>query len=84
MSLLDQIAEKNRPLDQLRPLSAEALRKLRHYYDIEITQTSNAIEGNSLSPVQTTLAIEQRVPFPRHQLSGVRSAVNCCFPRFQS
>lgn len=32
---------------------------LQHYYDIEITYTSNAIEGNTLSPVETTLVIEQ-------------------------
>jgi Fic family protein len=37
------------------------LAKLEHYYDIEITYTSNAIEGNTLSPVETTLVIEQGV-----------------------
>jgi Fic family protein len=61
MTLLDKIAEKKRRLDQLRPLSAEALSKLQHYYDIEITYSSNAIEGNTLSPVETTLVIEQGV-----------------------
>jgi Fic family protein len=45
----------------LRPLSAEALSRLEHYYDIEITYTSNAIEGNTLSPVETTLVIERGV-----------------------
>ena len=53
-------AKKNR-LDELRPLSAEALAKLEHYYDIELTYTSNAIEGNTLSAVETTLVIEQGV-----------------------
>jgi Fic family protein len=48
-------------LDSLRPLSAEALRNLEHYYDVEITYTSNAIEGNTLSAVETTLVIEQGV-----------------------
>src|SRR3984957_2321052 len=61
MTPLDKIAEKKRRLDQLRPLSAEALSKLEHYYDIEITYSSNAIEGNTLSPVETTLVIEQGV-----------------------
>ena len=36
----------------MRPFSAEALRKLQHYYDIE---------GNTLSPVETALVIEQGV-----------------------
>jgi len=55
------IAAKLERLDQLRPLSAEALAKLEHYYDIELTYTSNAIEGNTLSAVETTLVIEQGI-----------------------
>jgi cell filamentation protein, protein adenylyltransferase len=61
MTWPDIIAEKRQRLDQLRPLSAEALSNLQHYYDIEITYTSNAIEGNTLSAVETTLVIEQGV-----------------------
>src|SRR5260221_2198041 len=61
MKLLDAIADKKYRLDRLRPLSPEALKNLEHYYDVEITYTSNAIEGNTLSPVETTLVIEQGV-----------------------
>jgi Fic family protein len=60
-ALLDAIADKKNRLDRLRPLPPEALSKLEHYYDVEITYTSNAIEGNTLSPVETTLVIEQGV-----------------------
>jgi Fic family protein len=59
MTLVDAIADKKSRLDRLRPLPAEALSNLEHYYDVEITYTSNAIEGNTLSPVETTLVIEQ-------------------------
>ncbi|MGB6942951.1 MAG: Fic family protein [Bryobacteraceae bacterium] len=59
--LAEATAEKKNRLDRLRPFSPEALSKLEHYYDIEITYTSNAIEGNTLSPVETTLVIEQGV-----------------------
>ena len=48
-------------LDELRPLLPEALDNLEHYYDIELTYTSNAIEGNTLSPVETTLVIEKGI-----------------------
>jgi Fic family protein len=58
---LDAIADKRNRLDRLRPFSPEALSKLEHYYDLEITYTSNAIEGNTLSPVETTLVIEQGI-----------------------
>src|SRR6266851_1683383 len=61
MTLLDAIAEKKSRLDQLRPLPAQALSNLEHYYNVEITYTSNAIEGNTLSPVETTLVIEQGI-----------------------
>jgi Fic family protein len=59
--LIAAIALKKDRLDGLRPLSAEALGRLEHYYDIELTYTSNAIEGNTLSPVETTLVIEQGI-----------------------
>src|SRR3954454_19390746 len=59
--LLTAIAAKRERLDELRPLSEKALANLEHYYDIELTYTSNAIEGNTLSAVETTLVIEQGV-----------------------
>jgi Fic family protein len=61
MTVLAAIAEKKARLEQMRPLSPEALSNLEHYYDLEITYTSNAIEGNTLSPVETTLVIEHGV-----------------------
>ncbi len=59
--LLTSIAAKKQRLDALRPLPRQALAKLEHYYDIELTYTSNAIEGNTLSPVETTLVIEKGI-----------------------
>jgi Fic family protein len=47
-SLLQAIAAKKERLDRLRPLPPEALANLEHYYDIELTYASNAIEGNTL------------------------------------
>jgi Fic family protein len=61
MTLHNAVDDKKNRLDLLRPLPPEALRNLEHYYDIEITYTSNAIEGNTLGPVETTLVIEQGV-----------------------
>ncbi len=53
-------AKKDRP-NRLRPLPSEVLRNLEHYYNLEITYTSNAIEGNTLTAVETTLVIEQGI-----------------------
>lgn len=60
-SLIGTIAEKKARLDNLRPLPPEALARLDHYYDIELTYTSNALEGNTLSAVETTLVIEKGI-----------------------
>ena len=59
--LLLSIASKKAELDQLRPLASRALTALDHYYDVELTYTSNAIEGNTLSAVETTLVIEKGI-----------------------
>src|SRR5271167_2362621 len=59
--LLTSIAANKERLDELRPRLPKALFNLEHYYDIELTYTSNAIEGNTLSPVETTLVIEQGI-----------------------
>lgn len=59
--LLTSIAAKKKRLDELRPLSTKVLSNLEHYYDLELTYTSNAVEGNTLSPVETTLVIEKGI-----------------------
>jgi Fic family protein len=59
--LLTSIAAKKKRLDGLRPPAPGALANLEHYYDIDLTYTSNAIEGNTLSPVETTLVIEKGI-----------------------
>jgi Fic family protein len=39
----------------------KALANLEHFYDFELTYTSNAIEGNTLSAVETALVIEKGI-----------------------
>ena len=57
--LLEQIAAKKAELDRLRPLALGRLGNFEHVQDIELTFTSNAIEGNTLTAAETTLVIEQ-------------------------
>jgi Fic family protein len=59
--LLTSIAAKKQRLNELRPLAPKALAALEHYYDIELTYTSNAIEGNTLSAVETMLVLEKGI-----------------------
>src|ERR1022692_283488 len=74
--LLTSIAAKKSRLDKVRPLSPEALANLEHYYDIELTYTSNALEGNTLSPVETTLVIEKGITIGGKPLKDHLEAVD--------
>lgn len=55
------IAAAKARLDALRPLQSAALEALRNYYDIELTYTSNAIEGNTLTASETAELIEHGI-----------------------
>ena len=46
-------------MDELRPLPAAAVRNLDEVYRIEWTYNSNAIEGNTLTLLETKLVLEE-------------------------
>ncbi len=48
-------------LDRQRPLAEAALRGLQKYYDVELTYTSNAIEGNTLTHRETAEVIDHGI-----------------------
>jgi len=56
-----QIAAKKAQLDRLRAQSPQGLGNLELVHDLELTYTSNAIEGNTLSAAETMLVIEQGI-----------------------
>jgi Fic family protein len=60
-TLLDHIAAQKAVLDRMRPLIGDALRSLKKYYDVELTYTSNAIEGNTLTFRETAEVIEHGI-----------------------
>jgi Fic family protein len=55
----DQVAGKKAELDKLRPIARENLAILAHWYDVELTYTSNAIEGNTLTRSETAIVLEK-------------------------
>lgn len=58
-ALIARVAARKAALDRLRPLSPGGLANLEHSHDLELTYTSNAIEGNTLTAAETMLVIEQ-------------------------
>jgi len=59
--LLTSIAAKKQRLDAMRPVSGEALLALQKSYDVDLTYTSNAIEGNTLTLRETAELIEHGI-----------------------
>ena len=59
--LLASVAAKKERLDAMRPVSREALLALQKAYDVDLTYTSNAIEGNTLSLRETAELIEHGI-----------------------
>jgi Fic family protein len=60
-ALIDNIEKKKARLDRLRPLSASALAQLQKHYDVDLTYTSNVIEGNTLTLRETAEVIEHGI-----------------------
>lgn len=59
--LLSEIEEKKRKLSELGGLSDVTKRNLEDWYKIELTYTSNAIEGNTLSRAETALVVDKGI-----------------------
>jgi Fic family protein len=57
-ALIESVERKKALLDGMRPLSAAVLARLQKHYDIELTDKSNATEGNALTLNETALLIE--------------------------
>jgi Fic family protein len=60
-ALISEIEQKKAQLDRLRPLSSAALAQLQKHYDVDLTYTSNAIEGNTLTLRETAEVIEHGI-----------------------
>jgi Fic family protein len=56
---VDRLRRKKQQLDQLRPLSPRSAAALAAWYDVELTYSSNAIEGNTLTRSETAIVLEQ-------------------------
>lgn len=58
---LGELTKKKQELDQLQPLPKTLLQNLEEWLRVELTYSSNAIEGNSLSRIETAEVIQRGV-----------------------
>lgn len=56
---LEKLSYKKKRLDDLRPLPQALVRNLDDWFRVELTYTSNAIEGNTLTRRETALVVEK-------------------------
>ncbi len=75
-SLITTISDKKAELDRLRPLVPLALTQLERATDLELTYTSNAIEGNTLTQIETNLVIEHGITIGGKKLKDHLEAID--------
>lgn len=56
---MDKLQEKKKELDKQKPLTADVLKNLEEWLKVELTYSSNAIEGNTLTRLETAEVIEK-------------------------
>jgi len=59
--IFEKLTTKKEELDRYRPLPPTLVENLEAWLDVELTYTSNAIEGNTLSRMETALVIEKGI-----------------------
>lgn len=57
--MYEVLSQKKASLDQYRPLPPELVTNLDDWFRVELTYTSNAIEGNTLTRQETALVVEK-------------------------
>lgn len=73
---INRIRELKERLDALRPLAPGLLASLRQSYDIELTYTSNAIEGNTLTLRETAEVIQHGITVGGKKLAEHLEAID--------
>lgn len=75
-NILTLLEEKKQQLDTYRPFSSALASNIRDWFKIELTYTSNAIEGNTLSRAETALVVEKGLAVEGKTLVEHQEAVN--------
>lgn len=74
--ILKRLTEKKRKLDGYRPLPSPIVTNLQEWFKVELTYTSNAIEGNTLNRKETALVVEEGITVRGKTLKEHLEAIN--------
>jgi Fic family protein len=75
MDIYERLDANKAAIDRIRPFEGEYLRQLREYYRIGLTWASNAIEGNSLTEMETKILLEDGLTIGGKPLRDALEAV---------
>lgn len=70
------LTQKYKQLQRLRPLSPALVRNLEEWFRVELTYSSNAIEGNTLTRAETAVVIERGLTVGGKSLKEHLEAMN--------
>jgi excisionase family DNA binding protein len=73
---LRQLDAKKKQLDSYKPLQNELIKNLEEWFRIELTYTSNAIEGNTLTRAETAMVVEEGLTVQGKSLTEHQEAIN--------
>src|SRR5664279_5190322 len=67
---------KKQQLDTYKPLPSEIVSNLEEWFRVELTYTSNAIEGNTLTRQETALIVEKGITVEGKSVQEHLEAIN--------
>lgn len=73
---LDQLTTVKKQLDALRPFPPAVLDNLEQWFEVELTYSSNAIEGNTLTRAETALVLEKGITVGGKPMKDHLEAIN--------
>lgn len=73
---LTRLTAKKQKLDNFQPLPPELVKNLDEWYRVELTYTSNAIEGNTLTRQETALVTEKGISVEGKSIKELLEAIN--------
>ncbi len=73
---IERIKNKKKKLDQYLPLPKDFEKNIEEWFRIELTYTSNAIEGNTLTRQETALVVEKDIAVGGKSLKELLEAKN--------
>ncbi len=73
---LQKLQTKKQRLDSYKPLQNELIKNLEEWFRIELTYTSNAIEGNTLTRQETAMVVEEGLTVEGKSITEYQEAIN--------